>query len=51
MKLKDVIVKAMAKKINRLEAVAIIGVCDRGIRRMRTNWLSNQCFKREGCER
>jgi len=35
MKLQDVILKAMAKKISWLEAAEIIGVCDRTMRRMR----------------
>jgi hypothetical protein len=34
MKLQDVILKAMAKKISWLEAAAIAGVCDRTMRRM-----------------
>jgi hypothetical protein len=35
MKLQDVILKAMAKKLTWLEAAEIIGVCDRTMRRMR----------------
>ena len=35
MKVQDVILKAMAKKINWLEAAEIVGVCDRTMRRMR----------------
>jgi transposase len=35
MKLQDVILKAMAKKISWLEAAEIIGVCDRTMRRWR----------------
>jgi transposase len=38
MKLQDVILKAMAKKINWLEAAEIIGVCDRTMRRMREGY-------------
>ena len=38
MKLQDVILKAMAKKINWLEAAEIIGVCDRTVRRMRERY-------------
>ncbi len=38
MKLQDVILKAMAKKISWLEAAEIIGVCDRTIRRMREEY-------------
>ncbi len=38
MKLQDVILKAMAKKINWLEAAEIIGVCDRTMRRMRESY-------------
>ena len=34
MKLEDVVLKAMAKKITWLEAAEIIGVCDRTMRRM-----------------
>ena len=40
MKLQDVILKAMAKKISWLEAAEIIGVCDRTMRRMRENYRS-----------
>jgi hypothetical protein len=35
MKLQDVILKAMAKKISWLEAAEIAAVCDRTMRRMR----------------
>jgi transposase len=35
MKVQDVILKAMAKKISWLEAAEIVGVCDRTMRRMR----------------
>lgn len=35
MKLQDVILKAMAKKITWLEAAKIVGVCDWTMRRMR----------------
>jgi transposase len=38
MKVQDVILKAMAKKINWLEAAEIIGVCDRTMRRMRERY-------------
>ncbi len=38
MKLQDVILKAMAKKISWLEAAEIIGVCDRTMRRMRDGY-------------
>jgi transposase len=38
MKLQDVILKAMAKKISWLDAAEIIGVCDRTLRRMRENY-------------
>ena len=38
MKLQDVILKAMAKKISWLDAAEIIGVCDRTMRRMRENY-------------
>jgi hypothetical protein len=38
MKLQDVILKAMAKKITWLEAAEIIGVCDRSMRRMRDRY-------------
>ncbi len=38
MKVQDVILKAMAKKINWLEAAEIIGVCDRTMRRMREGY-------------
>jgi transposase len=38
MKLQDVILKAMAKKITWLEAAEIIGVCDRTMRRMREKY-------------
>jgi hypothetical protein len=38
MKLQDVILKAMAKKISWLEAAEIIGVCDRTMRRMREGY-------------
>jgi transposase len=38
MKLQDVILKAMAKKITWLEAAEIIGVCDRTMRRMRERY-------------
>jgi transposase len=38
MKLQDVILKAIAKKISWLEAAEIIGVCDRTIRRMRERY-------------
>ena len=39
MKLQDVILKAMAKKISWLEAAEIIGVCDRTMRRMRQQYV------------
>ena len=39
MKLQDVILKAMAKKISWLEAAEIAGVTDRTIRRMRARYL------------
>jgi hypothetical protein len=35
MKLQDVILKVLAKRITGLEAAEIIGVCDRTMRRMR----------------
>jgi hypothetical protein len=35
MKLQDVILKAMAKKISWLEAAEIAGICDRTMRRIR----------------
>jgi hypothetical protein len=38
MKLQDVILKAMAKKISWLEAAEIAGVCDRTMRRMRDGY-------------
>ena len=38
MKLQDVILKAMAKKITWLEAAEIIGVCDRTVRRIRERY-------------
>ncbi len=38
MKLQDVILKAMAKKISWLEAAEIIGFCDRMLRRMRDDY-------------
>ncbi len=38
MKLQDVILKAMAKKISWLEAAEIVGVCDRTMRRMRDGY-------------
>ncbi len=38
MKLQDVILKAMAKKISWLEAAEIAGVCDRTMRRMRDRY-------------
>jgi Homeodomain-like domain len=38
MKLQDVILKAMAKKISWLEAAEIAGVCDRTMRRMRERY-------------
>ncbi len=38
MKVQDVILKAMAKKISWLEAAEIIGVCDRTMRRMRDGY-------------
>lgn len=38
MKLQDVILKAMAKKISRLEAAEIAGVTDRTLRRMRERY-------------
>jgi hypothetical protein len=38
MKLQDVILKAMAKKISWLDAAEIIGVCDRTMRRMREGY-------------
>src|SRR4051812_8611617 len=38
MKVQDVILKAMAKKITWLEAAEIIGVCDRTMRRMRKQY-------------
>src|ERR1700760_1532701 len=38
MKLQDVILKAMAKKITWLEAAEIVGVCDRTMRRMRKEY-------------
>lgn len=38
MKLQDVILKALAKKITWLEAAEIIGVCDRTMRRMRQQY-------------
>ena len=55
MKLQDVILKAMAKKISWLEAAEIIGVCDRTMRRMRQQYVQHgynglfdqRCRKRE----
>jgi transposase len=41
MKLQDVILKAMAKKISWLEAAEIIGVCDRTMRRMRQQYVEH----------
>jgi hypothetical protein len=38
MKLQDVILKAMAKKISWLDAAEIVGVCDRTMRRMREEY-------------
>jgi hypothetical protein len=38
MKVQDVILKAMAKKITWLEAAEILGVCDRTMRRMRERY-------------
>jgi transposase len=38
MKVQDVILKAMAKKISWLEAAEIVGVCDRTMRRMRESY-------------
>jgi hypothetical protein len=38
MKVQDVILKAMAKKISWLDAAEIIGVCDRTMRRMRESY-------------
>ena len=38
MKLQDVILRAMAKKITWREAAEIIGVCDRTMRRMRERY-------------
>ena len=38
MKVQDVILKAMAKKISWLDAAEIIGVCDRTMRRMREGY-------------
>jgi transposase len=38
MKLQDVILKALAKRITWLEAAEIIGVCDRTMRRMRERY-------------
>src|SRR6201990_2853771 len=38
MKLQDVILKAMSKKITWLEAAEIVGVCDRTMRRMRKEY-------------
>ncbi len=38
MKIQDVILKAMAKKISWLEAAEIVGVCDRTMRRMRESY-------------
>ena len=38
MKLQDVILRAMAKKISWLDAAEIIGVCDRTMRRMREGY-------------
>jgi transposase len=38
MKVQDVILKAMAKKISWLEAAEIVGVCDRTMRRMREGY-------------
>jgi hypothetical protein len=40
MKLQDVNLKAMVKKISWLEAAEIIGVCDRTMRRMRDGNLA-----------
>jgi transposase len=41
MKLQDVILKAMAKKISWLDAAEIIGVCDRTMRRMRERYQTS----------
>jgi hypothetical protein len=38
MKLQDVILKAMARKISWLDAAEIIGVCERTMRRMREEY-------------
>ena len=38
MKVQDVILKAMAKKISWLDAAEIVGVCDRTMRRMREEY-------------
>ena len=38
MKLQDVILKAMAKKVTWLEAAEIIGICERTMRRMRQQY-------------
>src|SRR5260370_41723889 len=38
MKVQDVILKAMAKKISWLEAAEIVGACDRTMRRMRESY-------------
>ena len=38
MKVQDVILKAVAKKISWLEAAEIVGVCDRTMRRMRESY-------------
>jgi len=38
MKLQDVLLKAMAKKISRMEAAEIAGVTDRTIRRIRDRY-------------
>jgi transposase len=38
MKVQEVILRAMAKKINWLEAAEILGVCDRTVRRMREGY-------------
>jgi hypothetical protein len=43
MKLQDVILKAMGKKINWREAAEIIGVCDRTMRRMREGYRKFGC--------
>jgi hypothetical protein len=46
MKLQDVILKAMAKKITWLEAGEIIEVCDRTVRRMRISLLLGKRARR-----